>query len=245
MARARNIKPGFYTNDVLAECEPLARILFSGLWCFADREGRLEDRPKKIKAEILPYDECNADDLLNQLEKHGFILRYTVGEYKYIQVLNFNKHQNPHVKESASTIPAPDEHSARTVQAEEKPERAGLIPDSLNPITDSKENHAPEKSPAFVLPDWIDSEKWALWMKTRKGKKMIPDQMRACVVKLEKWKNAGLDYAGALADAADGGWQGLHEPKSKHGVTSKHTALVDSNRAAADEWLRQSERVVS
>jgi len=48
MARSRNIKPGFFRNEMLAECSPLARLLFAGLWCLADRFGRLEDRPKRI-----------------------------------------------------------------------------------------------------------------------------------------------------------------------------------------------------
>ena len=61
MARSRNIKPGFFLNDDLAECEPLARLLFAGLWCIADREGRLEDRPKRIKIEVLPYDNCDVN----------------------------------------------------------------------------------------------------------------------------------------------------------------------------------------
>jgi hypothetical protein len=61
MARARNIKPGFFANDVLAEIDPLGRLLFAGLWTIADREGRLEDRIKKIKAQILPYDDCDCD----------------------------------------------------------------------------------------------------------------------------------------------------------------------------------------
>ena len=61
MARARNIKPSFFTNDVLAEIDPLGRLLFIALWTMADREGRLEDRPKRIKAEALPYDDANAD----------------------------------------------------------------------------------------------------------------------------------------------------------------------------------------
>lgn len=145
MARARNIKPGFFTNDLLAEIAPLGRILFAGLWTLADREGRLEDRPKKIKAEILPFDNCNADKLLADLNKHGFIKRYGVDGGSYIQIVKWKKHQNPHVKEAESTIPAPDEtpdkHSASTVQstvqAPEIPERAGLIPDSLNLIPDS------------------------------------------------------------------------------------------------------------
>lgn len=129
MARARNIKPGFFTNDVLAECSALARILFQGLWCHADREGRLEDRPRKLKAEILPYDDCDAEELLCQLESRGFIIRYSHGDERFIQVVNFCKHQNPHVKESESTIPAPCLSGA-------KPEQAGLIPDSLNLIPD-------------------------------------------------------------------------------------------------------------
>lgn len=143
MARARNIKPGFFANENLAECDPLARIMFAGLWCLADREGRLEDRPKRIRAELLPYDACDADDLLGQLQEHGFVLRYELGGQRYIQVLNFCKHQNPHVKEAKSTIPAPagnepapDEHSASTVHAPDEHQKSpadSLIPDSLIP----------------------------------------------------------------------------------------------------------------
>ena len=49
MARARNIKPGFFKNEFLAEMPCEVRLLFIGLWTLADREGRLEDRPKRIK----------------------------------------------------------------------------------------------------------------------------------------------------------------------------------------------------
>ncbi len=122
MARTRSLKPGFFTNDVLAEVEPLGRLLFQGLWCHADREGRLHDRPKKIKVEILPYDDCNVDRLLEELSKRNFITRYEIDGNFYIQINNFSKHQNPHVKEVPSTIPAPDKnHTSRAL--------------TLNPIT--------------------------------------------------------------------------------------------------------------
>jgi uncharacterized phage protein (TIGR02220 family) len=114
--RARNIKPGFFKNEELAECDPLARILFAGLWCMADREGRLEDRPKRIKAEILPYDNCNIDKLLSQLETHQFINRYSVGDRKYINIPAFKQHQHIHIKELESLIPAPGQSGARTDQ---------------------------------------------------------------------------------------------------------------------------------
>ena len=105
--RARNIKPGFFKNDTLAELDFAGRLLFIGLWGLADREGRLEDRPKKTKAEIFPYDDVNVDSFLGELAKRSFIIRYEVGGNRYIQIVNFDKHQNPHPRETPSTIPAP------------------------------------------------------------------------------------------------------------------------------------------
>lgn len=141
MARARNIKPGFFTNDSLAELDALTRLLFIGLWTIADRSGRLEDRPKRIKAEVMPYDDCEVDGMLSELARLGFIRRYDAGGRAAIQIVTWDKHQNPHIKEAESTIPAPDSHGVSTVQEVKagapNPERAGLIPDSLNRIPDS------------------------------------------------------------------------------------------------------------
>lgn len=146
------MKPGFFTNDVLAEVPPLGRLLFQGLWCLADRAGRLEDRPKKIKAEVLPYDDCDVDALLHALAERGFILRYKHGRAAYIQILAFSKHQNPHCKEPDSIIPAPGEHSTiqvlNTISAPDKPDSGPadsllLIPDSGFPIPD----------PGLLIPD--------------------------------------------------------------------------------------------
>lgn len=108
MARARNIKPGFYANEDLAECSIWARFIFPGLWMLADREGRLEYRPKKIKGELLRFDSVDAEPLLLELQALGFILIYDALGKKYIQIIKFRDHQNPHYKEAPSTIPAPD-----------------------------------------------------------------------------------------------------------------------------------------
>ena len=105
--RSRNIKPGFYKNEQLAECSFEARLLFPGLWMLSDREGRLENRPKKIKAEVFPFDNVNAELLLDELESNGLILRYSADGGEYIQIITFVKHQMPHHKELSSVIPAP------------------------------------------------------------------------------------------------------------------------------------------
>ena len=76
--RSRDIKPGFFKNDQLAECSFPARLLFPGLWMLADREGRLENRPRKIKAEIFPFDDVDVAALLRELESAGLIAFYEV-----------------------------------------------------------------------------------------------------------------------------------------------------------------------
>jgi len=106
MGRSRNIKPGFFTNDELVELPFEYRLLFAGLWTIADRDGRLVDRPKKIKLEIFPGDDVDCAAGLQALVDSGFIERYEVGGKKFIQVLNWHKHQTPHHKEVASQIPA-------------------------------------------------------------------------------------------------------------------------------------------
>lgn len=162
--RARNLKPGFFRNEELAELPMAARILFQGLWCLADREGRLEDRPKRIKADVLPYDDCDVSELLDGLTEHGFIVRYTIAGTGYIQVVNFLRHQRPHQNESASEIPpmdvpvAPETEGheadgealptmeARTSDQGSKPfalVTSSLNPSSLTPDTGLHDNEPP------------------------------------------------------------------------------------------------------
>ena len=137
MARIRSIKHDFFLDEELAECEMAARILFAGLWVIADKAGRLADRPLTIKAQILPYDNVDADALLAQLAARKLIIRYRVGSKAYIQVRSFTRHQKPHPKEPESEILGPpDGEKAPQYQPESndlpcvyfiQPEAGGLI----------------------------------------------------------------------------------------------------------------------
>ena len=140
MARSRNIKPSIMENEELAELAPIARLLFIYLWMLADREGRLEDRPKRIAGRALPYDrDDDVDDLLNQLAAAGFITRYKVGEQAVIQINNFAKHQSPHVRETASELPSIEQVTTKVVTKHNlgSAEASPRSPDSLFLIPDS------------------------------------------------------------------------------------------------------------
>jgi hypothetical protein len=164
--RSRNIKPGFFKNEDLAECSLAARLCFVGLWMLADREGRLEDRPKRIKGELFAFDSIEVAPLLAELEQFGFIMRYAVEGRGFIQIKTFDKHQNPHHREPPSSIPSPqspgllgDESTDHGVETVLIPDSGFLIPDSGFLIPDSGEAHAlpdPARAPpadAAVAPD--------------------------------------------------------------------------------------------
>lgn len=105
MARARNIKPGLFNNELLVELPAFDRLAFIGLWCLADREGRLEDRVKRIKIELFPCDDYDVEAGLARLAAAGFISRYQVAGFSVIEIVNFQKHQSPHGSEKDSTLP--------------------------------------------------------------------------------------------------------------------------------------------
>lgn len=169
MARARNIKPGFFRNADLVELPVETRMLFIGLWTLADRDGRLADRPKQIKMEIYPADSFDVEVMLDSLADSGFILRYEVNGIRYIQVNNFLKHQNPHHRELPSTIPCPGsaqgQPRAGTSPAVLIPDSGFLIPDSgskqqqgattVGPPTPVSEKPPPEPDQASVTGEEI------------------------------------------------------------------------------------------
>ena len=114
MPRIRTIKPEFFKDEDLVEsCNFQTRMFFVGLWLYADREGRLEYRPKYLKAEIFPYEPADVPKMVQKLAnpeiedkpEKVFLRLYQVGNKKYIQIIEFLKHQNIHHTEKDSIHP--------------------------------------------------------------------------------------------------------------------------------------------
>lgn len=242
MARSRNIKPTFFTNGDLLECQPLARLLFAGLWTEADCRGILEDRPKNLKIRLLPGDNCDVDELLNELERAGFITRYQVGAVRCIFVKSFGKHQNPHQNEKPNPLPAPEVAADFDSPAPESivevdsetPEDSGastrvapeqhqsdpadsfnLIPDSLKPSPDGDRR----------APDLITSRR------ARRGPKVpIPDDFAMSESTVEWCRERG--YSRRLVD------QELERFKLSAEANDRRYA---NWQAAFQSWLKKCE----
>ncbi len=229
MARSRNIKPSIMDNEELAALPALTRLLFIYMWMLADRDGRLEDRPARIKKQALGYDAGNADDMLNELVMAGFIERYEAKGAKVIQIMAFNKHQTPHIRESASELPSKDISTAweapSTTKAVPSTDQGGaepsprspdtpfLIPDSLipDPLTEAKASSSSAKPDA--LPPCPHAELIDLF---GQHLPMLPQP------KVEAW-------SGARAKALQTRWRWVLTAKKRDGTryaTNRNEALA-------------------
>lgn len=218
--RSRSLKPGFFKNEDLAALPPLIRVLFAGLWGCADREGRLEDRPKRIKAEVLPYDDCDCDTLLDELaaaptsDGRPFIIRYEVEGRRLIWLPTFLDHQSPHKTERASDLPAymlemqakreltvnaPLNNGDNTVRQHPRARvltPSSLTPDSCIPTTSGAASPV-EKSPREVAA-----------LKELRSLKLYPYDEEADLALLRERQDSRVDLANEVRR-----WVDYHRPE--------------------------------
>jgi hypothetical protein len=184
--RARNIKPGFFRNEELGEQSPYVRLLFAGLWCMADREGRLKYKPKRIKADIFPYDDISQRDIhryLTVISRLNNATFYVVNGETYIQINNWHVHQRPHHTEKKSDIP-PLSQADKILELNEEKEITvnsplsngeyppdSLIPDSLipdskqtnvclTPLSKKTEKQDLKKRKTSMRPEFVPPDDW-------------------------------------------------------------------------------------
>lgn len=229
--RARNIKPGFFLNCELAELDFASRILFIGLWCYADREGRFEWKPKQIKATVFPYDSVNIEKLLCNLMSLHFITRHDTTGY----VEHFKKHQNPHPHEAKSALPEKPESiqchdMSVTLHGMSCECNADvMIPDVMIPdirIKDSiksKGAKSPQLSVALIdLPEFVTRDSWLGFIEMRQKIRKPPTERAAqmLIKKLTMFHNTGHDVNAILDQSTVNSWQDLYELKS-HGRSNQ------------------------
>jgi hypothetical protein len=140
MARIRNIKPDFWTDEKLVELDPVDRLLFIGLWNFSDDEGFLPYSPKRIKMQIFPADSLEISVGLQNLISIGALTLYDYEGGQVLHVTNWSKHQkvsNPTKSKFSGMVLTPVDQKPRK-QAVPAPE----ITEPSTPVTElSREVH--------------------------------------------------------------------------------------------------------
>ena len=216
MARIRTIKPDFWTDEKVVELSAFARLLFIGLWNFADDEGRMECSPKRIKMQILPADSAEVPRLLEEIRALGLIDIYTVDGIDYLQVQGFAKHQKVD-KRSPSKHPKKPVDGSKPAEVPRVPptegKGSGMEGKESIPSVITKTTAAPEPSAGVVPADAVDPP---------------PPAPNAAVAAAVDALRVGLAVGTEEHDRAGGVW-GVMAANGDKG-TAAHPALIEMAR---------------
>ena len=157
MARIRTIKPEFWSDERIVELDFWIRLLFVGLWNFADDEGRMVRSEKRIKMQIFPGDSPNIQGGLNELSRAGLIECYVIDGVEYLHIPTFLKHQRVDHPSKSKIPPPPSKKTgassnARRTLAPEGKGREGNKPLETTPASGVRTTPPPAKPPAGVVP---------------------------------------------------------------------------------------------
>lgn len=126
MARIRSLRHDFFMDEETACLPPDVQLLLLGLATLADRDGRLEDRPVRIKALLFPYRDVPVDEYLGTLEAAGQLQRYEADGKQCIALTHFSRDHKPHPKETSLGLPPPAAKSNGIPR--KSPEPSGRVP---------------------------------------------------------------------------------------------------------------------
>jgi len=164
MSRIRTVKPELFKHEALFDAEMLhqlpLRLAFIGLFTCCDREGRFRWQPRRLKIDILPYDEVDFSQVLDALAASGFIVRYEHQGKLYGCIPSWSRHQVIN-SEIESEIPALEDSR---IESENLNKNASLcnpvavhsVPETLQEILPLNKESTIEDSAVAFLPTLVE-----------------------------------------------------------------------------------------
>lgn len=225
--RIRTVKPEFYRHEQLQQLEAehpgaYVMLVFSGLWCAADRAGRFEWRPKMLKLDILPFLDFDLEATLQILEAALLIERYVVDGKCYGQIPSFLEHQ----RFSGSEAKADPRHPAKDEQnSKELPrKRSGTLERS------KERNKGKEGDSSFSSFESDFEAVWLLYPK-RTGGNSKPNAKAAYIARRKEGVSAEALAEGVRRYAA---YCAVHCPDRKY--IKQASTFFGPGAHYADEW---------
>lgn len=109
MSRNRMIKPLFWEDEKIGELSFMERLLFIGMWNFADDEGLIKAHSMYLKSQIFTYDDIKKAEIekaIENLDQKKLIYLYSQNDQRFAWIINFRTHQRID-KPQKPTNPAP------------------------------------------------------------------------------------------------------------------------------------------
>jgi hypothetical protein len=222
MARIRTIKPEFFTSEDIVSLSLSARLLYVATWCEADKEGRLQWKPKTLKMRYFPADSFNIEKACDELVSTGLVVLYGDG---LAFIPSFCSHQHINPRESASKLPDPSTNP-RVTDASARVDDASV---TRREEGKGREGDKTRERVAPSVPDWLDESTWTdfVQMRNRIKKPMTGKAVELMWAKLDAMRGGGSDPVEILNQSIVNSWQDVFPLREQKGTTA-----VNGNRFA-------------
>lgn len=150
MARIRTLKPEFWTSEQVAECSPSTRLLFVGMWSFADDNGIHPASIPRLKMEIFPSDSFTREEIaamVAELVAAKLLTEYTAEGAVYWQVTGWHRHQK--IERPTFKYPVPDGSTNSQIRrhvAEPSPSPRRVVAEPSPPEWNGEEGNGEEEA---------------------------------------------------------------------------------------------------
>ena len=203
MSRNRTIPADFWTWEAVIDCKPMTRLLFIGLWNFADDFGVQPLRPRTIRMQVFPgdaLDEQQMRAMIEELAARKLVRIYAIEGQEYLEIIDW-QHIQRVGKRAKRRYPSPGERPASTTADHSKPLQT---PAELPASTAAPDHSKPLQSPA-PDPDLGAEKERAIgqWMADgcEAQRDVVPAVDGLCQVSLDSGPPSGLDeLAAAVAE---------------------------------------------
>lgn len=105
MGRIRSTHPNQWTDSSFVKCSPLARLLALAIRNEADDNGIFKWDLIELKIRLLPADDCDISELLEELIQTNQVNPYEVDGKTYGIIRNFHRYQRPKKPTFYHTVP--------------------------------------------------------------------------------------------------------------------------------------------
>ncbi|MBM3621810.1 MAG: hypothetical protein FJX20_14085 [Alphaproteobacteria bacterium] len=132
MARDRTLPTDFWTWEAVIDCSMMARLLFLGLWNFADDHGVQPLRPRTIRMQVFPGDAIDEETvraLIEELVARRLVRIFAVEGQEYLSVIHWEQVQR--VGRRARHRYPPDPPKAVPLEPASPPDTAKSATDSV------------------------------------------------------------------------------------------------------------------
>ena len=206
MARNRIIKPEFWADVKVGRLSFGARLLYIGMWNFADDYGTISASPRRLLGDVFENDDTvtleQVTSWLADIESQGMISRYTAKEKDWYHIVHWNDHQKISHK-STRVNPKPSGDSPETLRQHSGPNVNGNDNDNENGSKERNHGALDPEAELFTKAIAMTGETLTLTAGRRQVIKMIRGDVNAGSPKFLKavrnmmasnWPNKTLTY---------------------------------------------------